>query len=150
MRSNKHFFTLFVLMFFGIKIASTQDFGAGMTVRMAFFENYGVVYDIEKEAYCFNDEIIGLLVDEQYSNMVYVNPIGAIYLKVNRDPTGVITGIEEMTITEYLLIQMEIDEKLNVFKDEIMEKRGQLIETRERLNQRRLTMPNPPEQPLRP
>jgi len=105
-----------IIMFFGlinIGIVMAQTFGGSIprTDGMAVYKNYGLVYNIEKRAYCFNDKIVGLFVDEQSGkfNRLSAPDVSEIHIKVNREPDGKIISITELTPTEYAKLMEAFD-----------------------------------------
>ena len=101
-----------VLVFFGIicvGLISAQSFFGNSQERMAIYENYGLVYDSEKEAYCYDNKIVGFFVDEQGLGFRILHPHGEIHVKINREQNGRIIGITELSSTEYALLLEAIE-----------------------------------------
>jgi len=103
---------LLLLLLFGTLVVcsvSAQNFGRNFTTQMVVYKNYGLVYDRAKEAYCYNNKIVGFFIDDQINRSTYLHPAGEINIKVNRDLTGKITGITELTTAEYDKIVEDLD-----------------------------------------
>jgi len=105
-----------IIMFFGlisIGVVMAQTFGGSIPITdgMAVYKNYGLVYNTEKKAYCFNDKIVGLFFDEQVGrfNRFSLSDVSEIHIKVNREPDGKIISITELTPTEYAKLTEAFD-----------------------------------------
>ena len=129
-------------------VVSAQSFWGTFSARMAVFERHGLIYNSEKESYCYNNKIAGFLVDKQGWGINVLNPAGEIHVKVNRDDAGKILNIAELPSAEYAQILEEID-ALHIAMNRRREEMAQnLAEMRERLNQNRdFVRPIPPVRP---
>jgi len=116
------------ILFFGlisISVVMAQNFGGSVprTDSMAVYENYGLVYSNEKKAYCFNDKIVGLFVDEQIGKFNHLSTpdTGEIHIKVNREPDGKIISITELTPTEYAKLMEAFNDWSIAFNNQMNE-----------------------------
>jgi hypothetical protein len=134
------------LILFGILIAgsvSAQVFGMNFTTQMAIYKNYGLLYDSGKGAYCYNNKIVGLFVDEKIQRRVFLHPASEIHVKVNRDLAGKITGITELSSSEYAKVMEDLEAMQMAF---IQRRNGIRDNMNQRLNDRKLRQlpPLPP------
>jgi len=137
MNVTNRIIALLFLGFIGIGILSAQSFRSNFAAEMKIYEQHGLVYSNEKEAYCYNNKIVGLFIDEQRWRRIYSNPAGEIYIKVNRNDVGEIINIIELTPAEYDKISENLDARLVVLNRQMTETRERLLERREKLNQNR-------------
>jgi hypothetical protein len=94
------------------------------------------VYDHVKEAYYYDNKIVGILADEESWGVVFLNPAAGIHLKVLRSHDGLITEIVELSSAEYTKI-IEESEARGAF---INERRALLNASRDALNERRQSL----------
>jgi hypothetical protein len=132
----KRFVIIMVFGLIGIGIVSAQSFGEGLMINsMAIYEDYGLIYKMENKFYYFNNKTVRYFVDE-YLGITHLNPNGEIHIKVNRDNSGNITNIVELTSEEYAMV-VDILDELEIKSIVLNERRIELMETRERLFQNR-------------
>jgi CO dehydrogenase/acetyl-CoA synthase beta subunit len=136
MNITKRFIAILLFGLISIGIILAQSFKEDLMIpSMAIYENYGLVYNIENEFYCFNNKTVRYFIDE-HLGIMHLNPSGEINIKVNRDLTGNIINIIELTPEEYAIIEKTLDE-IETKQVDLSEKRMQLLEMVERLNQNR-------------
>jgi len=107
---------------------------------MAIYENYGLKYYSENDAFIFNDQIVKHFTDGLDHGITHFNPSGEICVKVNRDSAGYILNITELAPDEYAAVEnllIEMDVKITALN----ERRMELTAIRERLNQNRVLLP---------
>ena len=120
----------------GVGIISAQSSGIDF---LDAYEKFGLTYNREKEAYCYNDKIIGIFVNEQGRGFWVLNQSGEIHVKAVRDSAGSVINIAELSPTEYAEIEIALEELdarrivLDERKLELDERRLELDEMRERL-----------------
>jgi len=132
MNMANRFVIIMVLGFIGIGIVSAQSFGEGlMTNSMAIYEDYGLKYNMENKFYYFSNKTVRYFVDDNIGIM-HLNPNGEIHIKVNRDESGNITNIVELTPEEYAIV-VDILDEMEMKSIVLNERRIELMETRERL-----------------
>ena len=125
-----------VFGFIGIGIISAQSFGEVLMFNsMAIYEDYGLKYNIENKFYYFNDKTVRYFVDD-HIGIMHLNPTGEIHIKVNRDNSGNIINIVELTPEEYIIVVDMLNE-MDLKSVVLNERRIELMETRERLFQNR-------------
>jgi hypothetical protein len=108
-----------MLVIFGIIFVgsvSAQVPRSNFFPRMAIYGDFGLVYNQEKQAYCFNNKIVGLFITGQGQRHRVLHPAGEIHIKVNRDINGRITEIKELTTDEYTKIIEEMEAWQNTFR----------------------------------
>jgi hypothetical protein len=140
MKNTKRFLFLALIGLVCAGVVSAQTFGidrlsGGLSRNMVVYEKYGLTYDRTKEAYCYNNKIIGLLVDRDGIGIQFINPSGEIHIRAVRDATGKITGLAELTPDEYTKVIDEID-AMQIAINERMEKIRENMTSRRNLPQR--------------
>lgn len=150
MKTVKWLMIMVIFGLIGAGIVSAQSFREdSMMASMAIYEDYGLTYNTEIQFFCFNNKTVGYFADE-YRGIMHLNPSGEIFLKVSRGPSGIILAITELTAEEYAAARELLDE-MEAKIITLNERRMELTETRERLNQNRLLLnPVPPRVPLHP
>jgi hypothetical protein len=118
---------------------------------MGVYEPFGLAYNQEKEAYCYNGKVVGLFADPEARGTVFLSPNGAIHLKAVRDPEGKLTRIAELSRQEYTDTIAAIDAEIVALRKQMEERRDSLENRREtmhnRLDTNRPPAPPPPRRP---
>ena len=136
MNKAKRFVIILVLGFIGIGIVPAQSLGEALMVdSMSIYEDFGLIYNMENKFYYFKNKTVRYFVDDSIGIM-HLNPTGEIHIKVNRDNSGNITNIAELTPEEYSIVEEILDE-MELKSIVLNERRIELMETRERLFQNR-------------
>ncbi|MCL2834804.1 MAG: hypothetical protein FWD78_16665 [Treponema sp.] len=139
MNMVKRFVIIVFFGFIGIGIISAQSYGEILMLNsMAIYEDYGLKYNVENKFYYFNNKTVRYFVDDQIGIM-HLNPTGEIYIKVNRDNSGKIINIVELTPEEYIIV-VDILSEMDMKNVILNARRIELMETRERLLQNRNQM----------
>jgi hypothetical protein len=143
MVNKKRFLLLILFGIFIVGSVSAQAFRMNFTTQMAIYKNYGLLYDNGKGAYCYNNKIVGLFVDEQNRGRIFLHPAGEIHVKVNRDLRGKITGITELTSVEYAKVM----DDLEAMQLSFARRRNELRDNMDRRMNDRRSRPLPPQPP---
>lgn len=109
---------------------SAQSWGGGRTAFMAVYENYGLIYDSAKSAYCYQGKIVGLLADEQARGKIFLSPAGQVHLTVTRDTYGKITGLLELSRAEYEEIVTALDAQQVALRKMMQERQAAMLQRR--------------------
>jgi hypothetical protein len=157
MNIASRFSLLLFLVFFSAGITSAQSFESIFAARMAIYANHGLVYNSEKEAYLFNNKIVGFFMDYQGFGITILNRAGEIHIKVNRDDAGKIIDIVELSQEEYAQLLEDMDamhialsKQMAEMQEHLSQLRNNLAELESHLNQNRdfLRLVPPPAPPV--
>jgi hypothetical protein len=154
MNYTKRFVLMALVGFVGAGAVSAQGWGRrnGFPVRMAVYEKYGLSYDREKGAYCYDNKVVGFFVDEQGRGRVFLSPGGEVHVTVLRDAEGNITGLARLSAAEYDEILEEIDAAqlaVNERMETVRENMARRVEEMREHMKRRLDASGPAVRPPR-
>jgi hypothetical protein len=116
----------------------------GWHQTMGVYEPFGLAYNQEKAAYCYNGKVVGLFVDPEARGTVFLSPNGEIHLKTIRDTAGKLTRIAELSRQEYTDTIAAIDAEIVALRKQMEEFRGGMEERREAMEEQQETMRNRP------
>ena len=108
-------------------------------VDMSAFESYGLSYNEARRGYLYDGKLVGLFVDRQGRGITYLNRNGEIHVKVDRDNTGNLIGITELSDSEYKEITAEID----TMREDLNARMENLMSEMHALRTRMLEIPRP-------
>jgi hypothetical protein len=116
------------------QISSRQD-------DLAVYEQYGLTFNHTKSLYCYNDKIVGILVDPQGRNISLSNTEGEINIKVIRDNDGRINGFEVLTVAEYNAIIAVLEARTMALGAREAELEKRMEDLRERMGNMKSPIP---------